>query len=132
MFTWPTLSAAEVGSLYMGGAYRAYNRNSKPRADAQSAYVKRLLDWPKRAAPHVVELGCTHGHLISSFASPNAQLSCFEPTPSMQPTARTTLSHAGARSWRVLNTTWNAAAAQALGPYPILWSDAGCFHLFSQ
>mmetsp|Transcript_6792 Transcript_6792/g.21771 ORF Transcript_6792/g.21771 Transcript_6792/m.21771 type:complete len:524 (-) Transcript_6792:195-1766(-) len=124
IFTHPTLTVNEIGSLY-ANVYQQQNSMSldpeNVRAVQQAEYVKQFASpLPKNAL--VVEVGCAAGHLLRRFAA-DARLLCLEPSRSYHELASRTLASAGARSWQAKRETWSLDSARQFGPIHLFLSS---------
>jgi hypothetical protein len=80
-FTHPPLEPLDLLRLYASYSNQAGKRIALARAGSQAAYIKGILSHPAHALrPNalVVEIGCSHGYLISQFGAPDRRLLCFE------------------------------------------------------
>lgn len=105
-FTHPTLSAAELDTLYTHH-YADQNPSTKPRSVAQAAYIEGLAIGERKAhrlpsPATIVEMGCSTGRLLASFAAPGRTLVCFEPSEKHATEARERLSATDASAAHVV------------------------------
>ena len=81
------------------------------RVAAQHSFLTARVSLAPVA--RIVEVGCSHGHLLGSFAGPHRKLVGFEPTPALRHSAITHLNALNGSS-RVHETTWSSKTASVL------------------